>query len=414
MPNRLQKSIGFVAAAVAAEGMSLSAVQPSDLLMYQKGPVVLKPQFEVTETLNDNISYRHEQKEADLITTLTPGLALQLGRRDFNYFDLIYRYDRVIYADHTEFSADQHHIAARLRFRHNRLTIDGSDTIDFLSSPVGGGYSATVNTQSGEAISGVSGRKIDRGNFYDQYRLSWDASERTDLYVQAVHSFVDYQDNLPLYDSRTLSGTLGFEYHPFVKAYFFGEVYYGKTENEGNVPSLFPYPIASFIGLFLGARGQITENLRGTAKAGYEHRYYSGRSETLNAPVVEISLDQQLTDRSLITAGYSRRQNESVQLVRSPYTTDSLYASWLQQIGADGRLRSVVRASYLLSTFDETSQQTSERTDQILSASLTISYDIKLWMRAFGSYSFEHLDSNERSIVDYNVNRLTLGLQIGY
>ena len=60
------------------------------------------------------------------------GLAMQLGRRDFNHFDLSYLYDRIIYADNTQFDANQHHINARLHFEKRRLTLDGSDNLDFL------------------------------------------------------------------------------------------------------------------------------------------------------------------------------------------------------------------------------------------------------------------------------------------
>lgn len=412
MQNNLRTVI-TLAAAGAALGQA-SALEPSDLLLFQKGPAVLKPQFSLSETFNDNITYRSQDKQADLLTIVSPGLELQLGRKDFNFFDLAYTYDRLIYADHGEFDANQHHIAARLKFQKNRLTLDGNDTVDFFSSPIGGGYSAATLDRTEGISGGVGGLKISRANFYDFYRLTWDMSERTDLYLQGMHSFVDYQDDLPLYDSRTLIGTLGFEYHPFVKTYFFGETYFGQTENSGNVATLIDYPTADFIGFFIGVRGQFTDRLRGMAKAGFEHRFYSDDGPSLNAPVVDIGLEYQMSDKTAVAGGYSRRQYESIQFQRSPYTTDSLYATWTQFIGGDGRLRGIARASYYLSTFDDQGQAIADRTDQSFSASLTMQYDIKVWMRAFGSYNFEHLDSNLPAIVDYNVNRVTVGLQIGY
>lgn len=410
MLNKLQKSA--LLASAAASSLHTLALEPSDLLLFQKGPAVLKPQFNVTETFNDNITYRKDNQKADLITTFSPGLDLQVGRKDFNFLDLSYFYDRLIYADNTAFDANQHHVTSHLKLQKRRLTLEGNDTIDFLSSPLGGGYSATV-IDRGEGIS-LGGARVDRLDFLDNYRLTWDATERTDLYLQVLHSYVDYQGNLPLYDYRTLIGTLGFEYHPFTKLYFFGETYYGQTENDGNQAGMFPYPGADFVGFFVGARGEFTEHIRGTAKAGFEHRYYSNDSGSLDAPVVEISIEDQLTDKTLISAGYTRRQFESVQFVRSPYTTDSISANWVQQIGADGRLRGIARAGYIVSNFDSTGQVIKDRSDELITGSLTISYDIKLWVRAFGSYSFEHLSSNEPSIVNYNVNRVTLGLQIGY
>ena len=55
-----------------------------------------------------------------------------------------------------------------------------------------------------------------------------------------------------------------------------------------------------------------------------------------------------------------------------------------------------------------------ERQDQIVAAGLTFTYDIKLWLRAFGGYAFEMLDSSVSAIQDYKANRVTLGMQLGY
>ncbi len=412
----MQKTLktAMAGAAAAASMTSVHAIEASDILMYQKGPLVLKPQFALTETFNDNITYRHTHQLADLLTVISPELDLQVGRKDFNFFTASYAYDRILYADNDQFDANQHHITARLHFQKRRLTLDGNDSIDFLSSPLGGGFSSGETANSTEGVAAVGGSKISRANFFDLYRLTWEMSDRTALYAQFLHSFNDYEDDIPLYDSRTITGTLGFEYHPFQKAYFFGETYYGETETLRNLPVLAPYPTADFLGFFVGARGNFTEHLKGMLKAGYEHRFYSDRGASFDAPVVEMSVDYQLSDHTLFSAGYSRRQYESVQFVRSPYVTDSLFFTWVQQIGADGRLKSILRANYLDSSFDQSGQVVQNREDQIINASLTISYDIKLWMRAFGSYNFEHLNSNDPGIVNYNVNRITAGLQIGY
>jgi hypothetical protein len=272
----------------------------------------------------------------------------------------------------------------------------------------------SAGNDRGEGFAGLSGRKVDRWMISDLYRLTWDVTDRTDLYVQLYHASLNYQGDLPLYDQRSVQGTLGFEFHPFAKTYFFGETYYGQTENDRNVNTIQEYPTVNFVGMFLGARGQFTERLHGTAKAGFEHRFYAGRGDSLDSPVVEISLDEQLSERTLLTLGYSRRQYESIQLVQSAYSMDSIAMTWQQQIGSDGRLKSLLRASYLRSVFDKTAVLVNGREDNLLSASLTLAYDIKLWLRAFGSYNFEHLHSSERSIVNYYVNRVTLGLQLGY
>jgi hypothetical protein len=429
MQNKLPSGAGLLAAVAALN--TVQAVDPSSFLLYTKGPLALKPQFGLTETFNDNVTYRSDHLQSDFITSVSPGLALQIGRRDFNVWEFSYLYERLIYADLNEFDANQHHITSHLHFGKSRLTLEARDTVDFYSSPLGGGYSSGANTGSGTEGVVTTGAQVDRLIIADTYRLTWDTTERTDFYGQIQHSLVDYQDDLPFYDSRTLTGTLGFEYHPFAKAYFFGETYFGETDNDRNLDISAEYPKVNFVGFFVGTRGNFTEKFSGTVKAGYEHRYYTGSvtqqlpsgatversSEPIDSPVVEISLEERLSDNTQLMLSYYRHTYESIQFVASPYTTDSINFSWLQKIGADGRLNGAFRATYHLSNFQNTgpiTDHTGNRTDNLFNASLTITYDIKLWMRAFGTYSFEHLDSNVASIVDYNANRVMLGLQIGY
>jgi hypothetical protein len=383
--------------------MDAKAFEASDLLIIQKGPVALKPQFELTERFNDNITYRDdENKESDFLTVISPGLTIQAGDRTFNYIDLTYFYDRLEYLDHSELSANQHRVSLTSHLAKRRFLLEGRDEFQRLATPLGGGIS-------------IGGSQIERTLWNDQYRLTYEVSNRTGVYLEAFHSTTDFESGVRLYDSFTLMGTLGFEYKAFSRTSFFGEVYYGMTESTRNAETMPEYPTANFVGGFVGARGNFTEKLTGTVKAGYESRWYENVSGTLSAPVVETSLMARFTDRTILTLTYSRRQRESVQFVRSSYTSDSVIVNLLQHIGNDGRFRANINGSYNRYAYDENPQfRTGERTDELITAGLTISYDIKLWLRAFGSYDFEYLNSNEPAVIDYTVNRVAVGLELGY
>jgi hypothetical protein len=390
-------SFGIASASVAA-----FAIDPSSLLLIQKGPAVLKPQFQVNETFNDNVTYRQDDRQSDLVSTVSPGLALQLGTKEYNFIELTYFFDWVKYADHSELDTTQNRISLLSHFAKSRLSLDGNDDIEFLSSPLGGGIS-------------LSGQRVDRTSFYDRYRLSYDYSEKTGLYVQGMHNAADYEDDLALYDQRTLTGTLGFQYKAFSRAFFFGEAYFGQTDTERNLAVLTPYPTADFAGIFVGAHGDFTEHLSGSAKAGYEHRYYSDGGDSLDAPVVEITLDERFTEKTMLSLSYTRQENESVQFVRSPYTTDIISAHLRQEIGNENRMHADLVGSYVSADYEgNPAFGLLQRHDDFLNAGLTFSYDIKLWFRAFGSYNFEYFESNAAGILDYVVNRFTVGLQLGY
>lgn len=373
------------------------------MLLIQKGPMALKPQLELSQTFNDNITYREDDTESDFITTVSPGISLQLGSRTFNYIDFTYFFDRVQYWENESFSANQHRADLALRFEKSRFLLEGLDEFKNLSSPLGGGIS-------------VSGIEVERFQFLDLYKLTYDLSQKTALYFEAFHARTDYDTDLALYDSFTLTGTLGFEYKAFSRTSFFGEAYYGMTENEINRETMADYPTARFVGAFIGARGAFTEKLFGSVKAGYEYRTYSGDGGSSGAPVVAVSLTERFSEHSILTLTYARSQQESAQFVGSGYVRDSVVLDYLQHISDEGRLRGNLVLGYTSADYESNraATQNGSRQDHLLTAGLTITYDIKLWLRAFGSYNFEFLKSDGLRIQDYTVNRVTLGMQLGY
>jgi hypothetical protein len=263
----------------------------------------------------------------------------------------------------------------------------------------------------------VAGNNVDRYMWMDLYKLTYDLSSKTAPYFEIFHSRTDYDSEFSLYDSYTLTGTLGFEYKAFSRTAFFGEVYYGFTDTDKNFESQADYPTANFVGGFIGARGAFTEQLIGSAKAGYEHRTYSDDSDSTGAPVVAVSLTERFTEHSILTLTYARSQRESAQFVGSTYVNDTVVVDYLQHIAEEGRLRGNLVVSYSSAQYEEgsaASGTSGSRQDHLLTAGLTITYDIKLWLRAFGGYTFEFLDSSAPAIQDYKVNRLTLGMQLGY
>jgi hypothetical protein len=255
---------------------------------------------------------------------------------------------------------------------------------------------------------------VDRLEVRDHYRLDYDFTERTGVYGAITHSFLDYEEDVALYDSQTVSGTLGFNYKAFSRSLLFSEIYYGFTKNERNLPTMSEYPTATFLGGFIGARGNFTEKLTGTVKAGYEAREYENAEEGTGSPVVEASLVQRFTDRTTAALNYSRRQYESVQFARSTYQSDSISANVTQVISSDDRFRGVLQLAYVSASYESSAALATQRDDDLFSAGLRLTYDIKLWMRIYGGYNFEMLETTHATLADYQVNRVTMGVQLGY
>lgn len=380
-------------------GASAHGLEATDFLLYSKGSYSLRPHLDVAQIFNDNVYYRNDEKVHDLITLISPGLTVQLGTEDANFISLTYNFDRLQYWSESDQSANQHRIALGSHVVFNRLTLEGRDEIEMLSSVLGGGIS-------------LGGQQVDRTTYFDEYRLTYEFSARTGVYIEGSHISQDFEEGIPLFDSNTLRGTAGFQYRAFSRSFLFGEIYYGQSALNANYDAPKP-PHAEFVGGFVGVHGFFTEKLTGSVKAGYEAREFSDGTPGGSLPVVEAELTERFTEKTVLTGTYSRRQQVSVQFARAAYSSDTIGLALRQEIGNDGRFRALARASFMLADY-EPHPSFDQRTDHLIFAGVELNYDFKIWLKGRLAYNYEHLDSDLGTIVDYDVNRVTLGLTIGY
>jgi hypothetical protein len=396
-------------AAFFAGAAKTHAVEASDLLVFSHGPLSLRPQLGITEQFDSNVFYLDQNPESDFITTIAPGLKFLVGQDlpNENHVKLQYTLEELIYAKNDELNATQHKFLTDTHFQKNRFTLDGADHFEMLSSVLGGGFS-------------IGREQVDRNILSDIYRLDYKVGERMGVYVEGQHASVNYESGLELFDTRTISGTGGFGYYLSDDTFLFGEVYYGKTSLDYNVPSPTQPPGTTFVGGFVGARGKFTEKINGTLKAGYEVSTFdksavAGLDNSAgSAPVVEATINYLVTERLTTSLSYSRRQHVSVQFVRSAYVLDSITAKATQILGSTGRLQLDLLASYAMYSFDPAAAYPSGRKDTNWRLQTGANYFFQTWLSTRLEYSFERFTSDFASVVDYDVNRVTLSLAIGY
>lgn len=383
-------------------GGAAKAMDASDLLVYDIGPLTLRPLFDLSETYNDNVLFRGKDLVSDFVTTVTPGIKLQLGQGGGNLISASYLHDEIIYAQQNQLSAGQDHFVTGVRYLGNRLSIDGRDQIDSLSTVLGGGYSS------------VAGELVDRLTISDRYNVGYEITEKTKAYLAGNFSMTDWGKNgTTLFDSTSFGGTAGFMFKALSKTSFFGEVYYGETVLDANNPkdALKGRPQADFIGGFIGARGDFTDRLTGSAKVGYETRTF-GIQDT-GAPVVEMDISFHRNDRSVLTLSYQRSQEVSMDLTPNVYTADLATFSFSQSIGAADKLRAQLSLSYGMNSFDP-SKTYPIRNDVYYRAGTVLTYNYKPWLATYASYQFNHFGSDLPGLIDHDQNRLTLGMKVGF
>lgn len=396
---------GLVGASTCALPLAVHGLEASDVLVFSKGPVSLRPQFELLEQFTDNVYFQDQDRVSDLITIFSPGLRIVAGQDlpTEKHFILNYNLDQLLYIKESSQNATQHRLSTDIFYDWSRLSVEGQDRLEFLSGALSVGLS-----QPGRD-------PIDRLLMTDRYRIDYDLSERTAVYGEGRHTSIDFESGIALFDSRRIAGTGGFEYKYTPDTRFYGEVYYGITDLEDNA-NRGEVPGTTFVGGFLGARGNFTEKLRGNVKAGFESTSFSGGGGDFgssDAPVVEASISYQFTDRSNLGLTYNRRQNASVQFTRSIYTSDSVTLAARQILGSVGRLRLNAEVTYQNLDF-EPSPSFSERHDTNFSGLIAASWHFQTWLSTRLQYSYETYSSDLPSVVDYDANRVTLSLAVGY
>ena len=276
--------------------------------------------------------------------------------------------------------------------------------------------------QRRDALSGILGggsnlgQRVDRTAYYDNYSVTCGLTEKTGVYVEGSFDALDFDRGTPLYDSNTLIGTGGFLFKATPKTSVFGELYYGQTATDPNVPFSptnsisFKSPHAGFFGGFVGVKGDFTSRLSGRVKAGYEVREFSDGTPAPSSPVVEVSLDQKFSEKTSATLTYSRRNSVSVQVIRQAYTADAVAAQLTQVLSSNGKLVGTLGGVFENDDYEKVGSFV--RNDRAYRAKAALTYNLQLWLSASLSYEFEGYSSN--AVIDYEVNRVTFRVAVGY
>lgn len=420
-------------------GSQSRAIEPTDVLVFSRDPFLLRPRVSLSESYNDNL-FSQPNGEGDLITTVSPGFNLQLGKQVGNNLSLDYGFNRHFYLDRSDLNSGEHSFGFRTRIQGKRLLFTGSDSIQLLSSPIGlvafvstpqapvdsgsgtgaGGGGTTpdpiggdpIPISGGEVITSVGSIGVERSFFSDSYNLGYGISEKTGVYLQGSHFTQDYQEGVVINDINTIRATGGFGYQAFPKTALFGEVFYGQTATTPNIPSSKP-PHVEFLGGFLGARGRFTGKLSGSVRVGLESREFSDGTSAPKTPVANLSLDHRFSDKTAFSLTFSRSSDVSIQYSRESFTANVTSLQWTQMLGSSGKWRSSVGGSYGALSF-ESSGSVQTRDYNQYSANFGLAYQIQLWLSASLGYSHQRIQSSSEGIPEYNVNQIGMSLSVGY
>jgi len=398
-----------------AVGGPALALDPSDVLIYSAGPVVIKPQLQFAEQFTDNLYYQSQVRRSDFISMVQPGVAAELGKLQTPvHVKFSYQLLSLNYAENSINNSLDHILTLESTIQQARVTSDtpprlalqGTDTAQFASSIYGGQVSFV---QGAAAQVG----RLDRQICQFDHRLSYSPSEKTGVYAVGHYDQASFQKNSGFLDTGTLRGTEGFEYKALSKTWLFGEAYYGQSAGQPNLPSIPKGPHAESIGGFLGARGQFTAKLSGQVKVGYEDSAFADGSAAISSPVAEASVTWQPGKLTSSQLTYSRHSFSSMQWTKTLVTSDMVGVQLRQALGMPPQAAVTVTGAWGRNDYGA-SPAWRNRVDNLYSARLEFSYQWRLWLRTSAAYEFQALSSSDKTVIDFQVNRVTLSVNIGY
>jgi hypothetical protein len=269
---------------------------------------------------------------------------------------------------------------------------------------------------------------IERKSFNDRYRFEYTISPKTSVYAATSYNASDfseephyyYQDvfgtRIPysLFDVANWNNTVGFGWQAFAKIKLYGSFFYGITMSETNLERMGERPDSDFFGSHISAVGDFSEKLQGKVQVGYQTRQFDRLSNgsgggSHGLPIFEAEVDYDYTQKGTVSLIYLHGGSVSIYSPDSAVTRDLMTILVNQKIGTTGKLNATLGATYELDAYETRDAQEY----QYLRMNAGITYSFNQWLKSSLGYDLEIFDSNKGNI-DYNVNRVMLGLSVGY
>jgi hypothetical protein len=343
------------------------------------------PSIAYTGEYDDNVFRTQFNKRSDYVNIITPAIAVEAtpGKHELK---ARYKADILRYATHTNLDTERHTADFSAIFKFNRLELRLKDdfrrTDDFPTSELTTRIKRNENSLTG-------------GLDYDVVQLwgiGFDVTWGNINYLRSDFDFLDrnsytYATNIYY---RITAKTRVFGEYNFVREIFDSDKTRDNTRHRG----------------LLGVRGELTERVSLTAKAGYEHLEF--RSETRSNQdnfVTSLEGSYRPLDRLQI-ALLLRRSVES-----STFAGNATFESFNATLGVTyaftPKILIIPRGFVGVDNFRESSlniDRQEKRVDYLYGGGIGIRYEIQKWIRLDGNYDYSRRDSNF-NVFDYDDNR---------
>jgi hypothetical protein len=357
------------------------------------GPVEAHPTLSVAESFTDNVYLSPDGRESDAITTVSPGLLLQMPVRQ-HLLSLGGKTSIARYASHssenttdwTLYGAGDFQLGRRLRFTmggnygymHEGRSESSTSSIEKL-------WNSGLNASLAYTMANVSKVKLEYSRTWLDYRTSDYRSRDEDV----VALYLYY---------RVLPRTAAYVEYEFKNVNFTDD----SRALDNSVQSA-----------YVGAVWELSERSRGNLKVGYLDKNFRHNShEGIGDFATSLDVSHYFSDDNYLKCIGARTVDES-STEGSRYSVSTGFGAEFTHRFLD-RLSATVSGGYREVHFSNAEEgESKRRVDQMIQAGLNVRYTFRRWLECSLAYNWWERDSNVATY-DAIENTVTLRLTAAF
>lgn len=342
------------------------------------------PFIKIQGEFDDNIFLEATDEKEDFITTISPGLILQMPFKG-NSLKVSYKADIVEYNDYSELNAVNHDINALLELNFKDITLTFEDRFLNVTDRPDTEITARIHLYENRARAHAKlelNRLILEGGYFNRnYDYKTDIYEIEDRNEDMFSLISSYR-----FFSKT-SLLLEFDY---------GRIRYDDVFNSD----------ADYYQWLTGVRGKLTAKTIAEVKLGYQARDYEEAGESdYEGFVTNTRIDVTFSPSDELVFDFLRSPHESSYATVNYFIINYFGLGYRHDFNE--KCSGNIYGSYQVNEYPvETTEgtETKEREDEFWSLGVGVNYHFKEWLTGGLKYEFVERDSNF-DIFDYKNNR---------
>jgi len=368
------------------------------------GPLKIHPNLSIKEEYNDNIFREASGESGSALTTVSPGILLQLPfQRHFLQVD--YRAD-IIEAErfHRVYDTDSHFANILLDLDFNRLGLLLGD--NWASDSTDPDYKNDIrnnyyqNRFFVDATYKLPGRYKLKGFYRNEFR-DFDSFRRPGQFNPELDNYMQNEAGVNLF----------YRFLPLTSVL----LEYGFTHTNNTDKGL-PTTDSDAQRFWLGLKWEATAKLAGIIKGGFVSRDYDGPSDDWDGFGMEANLEYKISPYYFLSfKGFIKVLETSVTEEEGWYGT--YYVSTGGSISLahvfNHKLSAFAEVSYFNDDYRESGLIGKKRDDDRIGFGLGVDYQIQDWLGCKLSYHYVDNDSNIE-VEDYRENLITGTLELTF